>query len=168
MQGNQQAFPFNWTLVCDSREQIQLDLSVNGAAVERGVLPVGDYGLKDPQGRLFPLVVERKSKGDLFGTLAKGFERFKKEIGKAREAKVQLIVVIEATRSEVAEGFHYSARKGISVVRQLNTLFVKYDIPYIYAQNSFEAARVIEDILGAVIRNYGKVSKDPLHQQLDS
>ena len=144
-----------------------MDFTPEFAAVERSMLPVGDYGVRDPEGRLFPLVIERKSKGDLFGTLATGFDRFKKEIGRAREAKIQLVLVIEATRSEVANGFKYSMRSGSAVVKQVNTLFVKYDIPYIYAQNSFEAARIIEDIFGAVVRNYGKDVKEPLHRQLD-
>ena len=41
---------------------------------------VGDYAWETDSGYILPLTFERKSLGDLFSTLGKGYPRFKKEI----------------------------------------------------------------------------------------
>ena len=145
-----------WTLLVDTREQTMLDVAVDGAKVERDTLPVGDYGLRDPLGRLFPLVVERKTVADLFGTFGRGYRRFRREIARAKEAKVQMVMVVEGARDHVALGLARSSRSGASVIRQLNTIFLRHELPYIYATGHGEAGRVVSDLLGACVRNYGK------------
>lgn len=62
-------------------------------------------------GYVVPFSFERKSIPDLFGTLTKGYPRFKKEINRAKEDRVQLIIIIEGNLSTIQKGSPYWRNK---------------------------------------------------------
>ena len=95
--------------------------------VETIGLPVGDYGCM-VKGEHCPVIFERKSMGDLFGTMTQGYNRFKKMLAKAKELKVKVILLIEKPYHEVLEGYEHSQFKGESMLKKLATLHVRYDL----------------------------------------
>lgn len=117
-------------------------------------VPFADYWCSYESGDNMPIVFERKSISDLFGTLTSGMERFKRELDKAHTAKFKLIIAIEGTLSEVLVGAPHSSVKGETIVKTLNTLWVKYDVPHIYFPNRSEMKRQMIETWEAVGRAY--------------
>lgn len=140
----------------DKQEKIPLDFSVGGSVSNVDVthLPFGDYWCSYETGETMPIVFERKAFGDLFGTLSGGMERFKRELERAKQANFKLIIVIEGTLSEVLVGSPHSTVKGEQIVKTLNTLWVKYDIPHLYFPNRSEMKRQMIETWSAVGRNF--------------
>ena len=67
---------------------------------------------------------------NLFNTLSSGYDRFKREIEKAKGLDLKLIIVIESTLTEILWGTKHSQRSGISVLRQLFSIWIKYGVPF--------------------------------------
>lgn len=111
----------------DSREQNPL--SFDGfkyvEAVERATLPVGDYSCRFKDGYQPKVSVERKSVEDLYGTLTKGHDRFNREIAKAAELGIWLIVAVERPISIVSKGIKHSNMEGDKLVDTCMTMFAK-------------------------------------------
>ena len=138
----------------DTREQKPLEFSPNKVVeqVVRAKLPYGDYGCKNGGDRI-PVVFERKSLGDLFGTLGKGYKRFRKEINRAIEDGVLLIIIIEVDLLKVKKGYKHSKMKGIGVVRTLMTLMTKHHIPFVCCKNRKEMELYISEFYYSWIKN---------------
>ena len=90
-------------ILIDTREQ---DLLEFGSKVhtERRKLDVGDYGCEMDDGTIVPVIFERKSVGDWMSTLTnnkkaktQNYDRFKKEIQRAKDSNIKLLLIIEAT-----------------------------------------------------------------------
>ena len=150
----------------DSREQRALDF--HGAEVV--TMPYGDYGACWDSGDGMPVVFERKSLADLWTTLANsdGHERFKRELERAKGDGVKLVLIIEASISEVAAGFPRSKMTGTTMLRKLFTFWVKHDLPVVFCQNRGEMKRYIVETFEAVERNYSpvKVANGPASTEL--
>jgi ERCC4-type nuclease len=86
---------------------------------------------------------ERKSIQDLFGTLSAGYKRFKKEIIRAKEAKILLVIIIEGSLSKIIKGVDECQRSGEDVCQQLFTLLVRYQLPFICCKDREEMSRWI-------------------------
>ena len=118
-------------LLVDSREQTPLEFEkMEGVdKVETIGLPFGDYTCM-VDGRQIPVAFERKSLGDLYGTMTSGYLRFKKEMVKAKECGHKLILITEGTYSDVEAGYSHSEFSGEAMVKKLETLAVKYDLEW--------------------------------------
>ena len=102
-------------LIVDTREQKPLEFEegdVFDEVVREGV-PVADYWA-ELDGIQLPLVFERKAMGDLFGTMTKGYQRFKREIERGKEHKLQIVLLIEGSMRDVAKGYKHSKFEGKS------------------------------------------------------
>jgi len=141
-------------LKIDSREQLPLEFK-DGVFEEVKVegLPVGDYWA-EVDGFEVPLCFERKSLGDLFGTMTKGYKRFKKMVARAHEMGCKVVLVIEGSMKDVFKGYEHSQFDGESMLKKLAMLYVRYDLEYHFFNDRREMARFIEDVFGAVARNY--------------
>ena len=106
-------------------------------------LPVGDYSVQFIDGYIPPIYFERKSLVDLFGTLGKGYKRFKKEIVRAQEQKLTLILIVETSLGKVAKGCDHSTIDGISIVKKLFTLWIRHGIQVVFCQDKEEMAEYI-------------------------
>lgn len=149
-------------LVVDSREQDPLDFKADGKVVSEVTydgLPFGDYWTFYESGEPMPIAWERKNISDLFGTLTSGMERFKREIARATENKFKLVIVIEGSISEVIAGTKYSSVAGSTILKTLNTLWVKYDVEHRFCNNRSEMKRIILEGAEAVGRNFKPVRK---------
>jgi len=65
---------------------------------------VGDYMVEFKDGYVPPFSVERKSLGDLFGTLTSNYDTFKREINRAHDSGTILVIVIENNIFDVRRG----------------------------------------------------------------
>ena len=140
----------------DTREQRPLDFNADYIdSVKTCTLPYGDYACKYEETRI-PVVFERKSLADLCGTLGKGFERFRKEINRAAEDKIVLIVIIEVDLLKVIAGHKRSKMSGIGMLRTLFTLMIKYKVPFVCCKNR-EAMSVY---ISEFFYSYAKVLKE--------
>lgn len=79
------------TLIVDSREQRELDFSrFKGVATVRQGLKTGDYSISGLQDKW---VCERKSVGDIVGTIVSGHERFLREMERMRDFEERYILI---------------------------------------------------------------------------
>jgi ERCC4-type nuclease len=140
-------------ILCDSREQAPLDFSTYQEVdkVEVVGLPFGDYtAVLD--GSPVPVCFERKSIADLWGTMTSGYERFRKEMLKAKECGHKLILITEGTYSDVANGFDRSKFSGDSMLKKLHTLYVKYDLEWFPCDSRKAMAHHIVSTFSAILR----------------
>lgn len=133
-------------VIVDSREQRPLFLKTECIFNK---LPVGDYCCT---GELYSGVyVERKSLDDLAGTMSSGFERFEREIEKAKALNLYLVVICEESHSNCLE---YSpsnsfARKvnGSHIFHQIRAICQKYDnIQFTFCSDRGRVKQVMETI----------------------
>ena len=131
-------------LITDSREQKELRFSHPYiTAVRKEKLDVADYACIYKNGHVCQYVFERKSMGDLFGSLSGGYPRFKKEIDRAKENNQILYILIEGSFTKIMKGYSRSKIKGISIARTLWTLRFRYGIHHKYCTTRREMAEFI-------------------------
>ena len=142
-------------LIQDTREQLALDFSgIEGIEkVEEMALSYGDYNAIC-HGRPVPIFFERKGLQDLFGTMTSGYDRFKKEMARAKEANVKLILIVEGSYTDVWNGIEYSQFSGDSMIKKLHMLQVRYDLETVYCESRRVMARYIAGLFSAVERNW--------------
>ena len=146
-------------IIQDTREQSPLGFNgmdnVDGIIVRK--LDVGDYCCEFNNGYVPPVIFERKSIGDLFGTLTntkkvKNYDRFKREIMRAKKLNIRLILIVEGSLTKVLKGYKYSTRKGKEIVKQMFTLLYRYNILPVFVNNREEMARYITEEYNAIGR----------------
>lgn len=144
-------------IICDSREQKCLDFSgIEGIEkIEELGLAYGDYSAII-HGKPTPIVFERKGFGDLWGTMTSGYERYKREMEKAKADNIKLVLLIEGSYSDVWNGFERSQFEGPSMLKKLAMLYVRYDHEYVFCETRRVMARRIADTFLAVERNWSK------------
>lgn len=149
-------------MLTDSREQRPLRFPLDNIVTEVAVeaIPVGDYWCEFTDGSRPPIIFERKSLGDLFGTMTNGYPRFKREIERAAKLGYRLIIIIEEPLSAVYDGYDYSMMAGDSCVQKLFTLWLKYDVMPVFVNSRFEAAAYIREFYEAIGRCWIAGGKD--------
>ncbi len=151
-------------ILIDSREKLPLTFPYKDVTTERYKLGEGDYGCMFKDGYIPPIRFERKSKGDLFSTMGQGYQRFRKELERAIADELRLVLIIEEPYREVLKGYYYTNRHGRKVkskitgktmIKKLNTLWIKYDMVPIFCEDRKEMSRRICDFYSAI----GRVAK---------
>lgn len=127
-------------ILIDTREQKPLSF-LEETSVE--VLPYGDYCAKFCPGVRSSTFFERKSMGDLYGTLSKGYGRFKVEMAKAKAKKDRLVIIVEGTLLQVLQGYRHSKRDPGTVLKQLFTIRVRHGVETVFCSSRPEMARYI-------------------------
>ncbi len=144
-------------ILIDSREQKPLEFDfpyVEEIRVEK--LEVGDYTVEYNDGYRPPVIFEKKSIPDLFGTLSKGHKRFKKEISRAKDLNIKLILIIEGTLSKVLKGYEHSTLSGISIVRTVFSLLLRHGLFPWFAKDREEMSRYIYEYYCGLGRMKGR------------
>lgn len=142
-------------ILTDSREQSPLDFSSYNIVTDviTTNLKEGDYMCEFTNGYRPPVVFERKSVGDLFGTMGKGYPRFKREMERAKRKDVKLILIIEGSLSRVLRGHKHSRRlKGPSVVMKLFTLRIRYGLETVFCKDRAEMVEYLVQTFSALGR----------------
>ncbi len=141
-------------IIVDTREQAPLVFKHTAIKeVVRKGLNVGDYGAMFDDFQI-PIVFERKSIPDLYGTLSKGYERFKREIERAKEQNLQLIIIVEGNLLKVLQGAKYSMRTPESLVYQIFTINVRYGIQVVFCKDSQDMSEYITQFYIAHKKEY--------------
>lgn len=152
-------------IVRDTREQLPLsfDHCSGVERIEDLCLPFGDYagqvGADKDSLKHLPIVFERKSINDLWGTMTSGYDRFKREMERAKEAKHKLVILIEGNYSDILRGSDHSHFSGEAMVKKLSTLYVKYDLEWWPCENRRQMAQRIVDTFSAIERCWEKETK---------
>lgn len=127
-------------ILVDTREQKPLSF-LEETSVE--VLPYGDYCAAFSGDTRSSTFFERKSIGDLYGTMSKGYERFKKEMAKAKANNDKLIIIVEGTFLDVLQGYKHSLRNPSTILKQLFTIRVRHGVETVFCSSRNEMARYI-------------------------
>jgi len=131
-------------------------------AVRSDTLCVGDYGCEWKDRTRPNVFFERKSIGDLFNSVGgKGYPRFKRELVRAKDNGLILILIIEEPLSKVLLGYKHSTIKGITMVTKLFTLMVRYGLQVVFMRNREEVAEFITQYFLALGRE--RLTKDQNH-----
>jgi hypothetical protein len=140
--------PKNAVLICDTREQKELDIDM---PVVDQKLDVGDYGLAGKHDK--KIYIERKSLNDFVGTLSGGFDRFEREIKRAKDDGAYLVLLIEAG-IEQALGFNslpsmrFTKTNPAHIFKNLRDLLHKYDnIQALFVTDRKVAAKMVVKLL---------------------
>ena len=142
-------------IIADSREKKILEFNHSYISeIIRRKCEVGDYSCQYENGEISPIYFERKSIPDLFSTLSSGYKRFKKEILRAKEKKIILVIIIEGTLSKVLQGIDESQRSGEEICQQLFTLLIRYHLPFVYCKDRQEMSKWITEFYLAYGREF--------------
>ncbi len=145
----------------DTREQ--RPLIVTAYPTEVVTLPVGDYGItgfSDWENPRF--IVERKTLGDLIGSMTHDRARFMREVEKLRQFQFRALL-IEATESEVSGRQYRSAVPPASILGTLAALQVRTCLHVIWGGDATGAARYLERLVRQFVRG---IEKD--HRRLNT
>jgi ERCC4-type nuclease len=139
-------------ILVDTREQRPWTFS--GHETERVKLEVGDYSIRDADGRSWApgndnaIMVERKSIHDLVGSLGHGRGRFKRMWERASDLGVQRThLIIEASFADIVKGNYRSKMNPKSVMQSIVSWQQVYHFHFWTADNPQWAGRLAESIL---------------------
>jgi len=146
----------DYDLVVDTREQNPLPFR----KCITGTLSYGDYAAKVEDDYL-PVVFERKSPNDLWGTITKGHDRFKEEILRASDKGDKLIVIVECSYSDFInkkfDGSYHSNLPVHVVIKILHKLQVRYNLEFVFCNNRSEACSYIRNYFNALNEEYQSI-----------
>lgn len=125
-------------LIIDTREQTPL--TFGNIPSERATLHTADYSIR---GYESVFGVERKTIGDLVGSLTAGRERFMREMQRLQAYTFKRLLIV-GSRSDIEAGRYRSAATPKAILASVATIEARYDIPAVYAIDATEAARMIE------------------------
>lgn len=138
-------------ILLDTREQRPLKFTCE---TKRKCLKFGDYGALFSETHQHPVVFERKSIADLYGSLTFGYDRLRKCFDRAEKAKFQLVIAIEGTKEKVLEGYKHSSREPKSIIKQLETIQIKYNVVHKFFKNRQEMSSLIYDFYSWHYKEY--------------
>jgi hypothetical protein len=140
------------TILVDTREQRPLEFC---QPIKRVKLEVGDYAIENPK-HSPALMIERKSIGDFIGTLGKDYQRFKREIDRARQLPIYIVVLIEESLTRALDFTHkcdvspYLVVTPEFIFKHVRLILQEEThIQFLFVENRNEAARVAEKLLAS-------------------
>lgn len=151
-------------IIIDTREQNRLKFkhkSITEVLIQG--LNTGDYAAVFSDNFKPPMVFERKNISDLYGTLSKGYDRFKREIERAKEQNLQLIIIVEGSLSRILLGTSYSQRTPESLVYQIFTIWVRYGVQTVFCKDADDVAEYITQFYIAHEKEYLDRIKNEAH-----
>ena len=84
-------------ITIDTREQSPWSFDPTLVKATRGTVRTGDYCVTGDKG----YAIERKSLNDFLGTISTGWERFQREIYRAKDAGFTLPIIVESRFSDI-------------------------------------------------------------------
>ena len=90
-------------------------------------------------------VFERKAKNDVFSTFGGDITRFRNEIIRSKENNIQLVIITECSFLSILKGYKYSTVKGLTIMRKLWTISIKYGIPLVFCNSREHMARYMAE-----------------------
>lgn len=128
------------TIIVDTSEQKPWTFSPTEFGVVHRKLKTGDYSIAGYEDRV---TCERKSLGDLVGTLITGWIRFRKQL--YRMAGMDLaIIVAECNLSDIQDKLYESDANPESVIARCHECMVDHGVPVVFAGDALRAGRYVE------------------------
>ncbi len=130
-----------FVIVVDTREQTPLAFPTDVPTIRAG-LHTGDYSIAGCEDQF---TVERKSLADLVHTIIHERARFERELERMQPFAFRR-VICTASMDAVRRGkYKHSRANPNAVVASIATFEVRYNVPFVFAGSSDEAARRIVD-----------------------
>ena len=136
-------FPDGFVLTVDTREQdVLFKRPPKGLVLVRDTLDVADYSIR---GWESSIAVERKNLTDLYGSLGKNRERFKREL-EILQFYDRRWIMVEASEYEVLCWQEYSQVHPNSIRQSLVSIEIRYGIPIYFFQYRKDMERKLLDL----------------------
>lgn len=139
------------TILIDTREQ--LPLKFKGALCCRETLKEGDYTTIKLWGCFH---IERKSPGDLYGSIIQGHMRFRREILRAMGKDLELVIFVETTRKKfIAKKWPQGDKRKVkseTLDKIITTLQRHYDLEFVWCRNK-------RDMVEKVLKRFRSVER---------
>ncbi len=140
--------PEGFEITRDTREQLPIEFGAIPIRIEKN-----DFGDYVSLSHFHRIGLERKSMADLCGTLSQGYERFQKELTRAKEMRCNLVVIVEEPIEELVNLSHSRLAKFTkasgeficSRVREITQSF--QNVQFLFLKNRKEMSVVIPQIL---------------------
>ncbi len=145
----------DFVIVVDTREQLPFSFNGLPCQAERATLQTGDYSVKGYEKNI---VVERKSKADLFQSVGRERERFQKEFERLTFVKYSAIV-IEADWREIERKPENTIMNPAAVRNTIFSWCLKYNVIPILANDRQEAERLTFEFLAWAWRSLKRGEK---------
>jgi ERCC4-type nuclease len=127
-------------VLIDTREQRPLRFAPElGVDCGAATLPAGDYSVR---GFTALIALERKSIGDLVGTLSQGRERFEAELDLLAAYRWKAII-IEADQADIEGHAYRSNMLPKSVIGSLRAFYMRWGVPHFWCTNAAGAAECV-------------------------
>ena len=139
------------TLIQDTREVLGYG-DLFSIPYEVGTIQTGDYALK---GCETLVAVERKSLGDLVGSLTQDRRRFEDEMKRSRLLH-RFWVVVESSPQEILRGAYRSAASPQSIWESLIAFTVRYGC-FLFAHDREHGAKLTQSLLTKYYQQHVKV-----------
>jgi ERCC4-type nuclease len=134
------AVKFTGTIVIDTREQQPYEFDC-ATVVE--TLRTGDYSVR---GLEADIVIERKTKADIYGSVTRDRNRFEREMVRLQKIRYAAIV-IESSLQRLLVPLAFSKINPIAVINTLVSWSVKYQVHIWFAEHRRFAARLTYRLL---------------------
>ncbi len=147
---------FKFKIVRDTREQKgkgwEFRASANCEGMEIAKLDVGDYailGLEDT------IMIERKTIGDLWGTLGpnKSYQRFLREMDRAKDHRLKFLI-IEGNLADIDKGYKWSQISSANIHAKMVSLQTKHNLHIIFAGDLKKARKYSRMLMSKLYRYY--------------
>lgn len=143
-----------FTIVRDTREQdgkgwyFRASANCHGMKVQK--LDFGDYSIKGLEEKI---CIERKTIGDLWGTLGdqKNYKRFIREWERAKDTKIKYLI-IEGNIADIDRGYRWSRVPANNIHAKLVSLQVKHNVHVIFAGSQKIARKYARKLLAKLYR----------------
>jgi ERCC4-type nuclease len=127
-------------------------------------LKTGDYSVIGSDGASYEnsIAVERKSIGDLIGSLTGGHDRFKRELERGSELEFFMILIegsYSSLRDDSYDGHEHHKWKGLSIIKMLWTLKLRYGVNFVFTNGRIESERMLKDVFRAFLDSKEKNRK---------
>jgi ERCC4-type nuclease len=142
------------TILVDTRENVPWTFS-RDVVVERRKLDAGDYTTADLVG---VVAIERKSADDFVDTLARGRERFMREVRTLANMRAAWVIV-EADLHRMLRGEYRGNLAQASLLGSVASLTVDWGVPVLFGGNRAASAILAERLL---VRARRRWSSDPI------
>ena len=151
-------------VIVDKREQKPLKLNCETIS---NSLNYGDYV---PQNNFKNVFIERKELSDLCGVLSKGFDRFNRELARAREFDAYIVILIESNLNDLISVNYLPHMKHIKATgdylcHQLREIMnLNNNCQFLFVDGRKEASQILEKVF--LLKN--DVKKTDLQFEYDS
>lgn len=141
-----------FTIIRDSREQDgcgwRFNASPNCDGMETTKLDVGDYAIKGYEDKI---MIERKTIGDLWNTLGRDWDRFLREMDRAKNHRMKYLI-IEGNLADIDRGYPYSKIPPELIHAKLMSLQVKHNVHVIFAGRIDRARDYVRKLIAKLFK----------------